>query len=330
MSLRSYPAAGSRFSTTDRDRIRFQRRANLYLLARFVLAIAMPLEKSSPCKVNLLLNILGRRPDGFHELETVMQPINLCDRLTLERRGGAVELTCSDASLPADARNLVHRAATAFLAAAKISEGVRIHLEKKIPLAAGLGGGSGNAATTLLALNELFSRPLPAAKLQELAAALGSDVPFFLQDRPARATGRGETIQPLEPFPALRGRAFLLIHPGFGIATPWAYQHLARFPEALNGQPGRAQKLISRLQGDDWRAAGAEFYNALEAPALEKYPVLALFQEFLRAHGALATLMSGSGSTTFAVIENVAAGEALLEKFREKFGSNGWAAVVPV
>jgi len=131
---------------------------------------ARPLEKNSPGKVNLLLNILGKRPDGFHELETVMQPVNLCDRLTFERRGGAVELSCSAAALPVDSRNLVHRAATGFLQTAKISDGVRIHLEKKIPLAAGLGGGSGNAATTLLALNELFGQPLSAAKLGELAA----------------------------------------------------------------------------------------------------------------------------------------------------------------
>ena len=231
----------------------------------------MPLEKNSPCKVNLLLNILGKRPDGFHELETVMQPVNLCDRLTFERRGGAVELSCSDAALPVDSRNLVHRAATGFLQAAKISDGVRIHLEKKIPLAAGLGGGSGNAATTLLALNELFGQPLSAAKLGELAASLGSDVPFFLQNKPVLATGRGEKIQPLDFFHALRGKAFLLIHPGFGISTPWAYQNLARFPEALNGRPGRAQKLISKLQTGDWRVASAEFYNSLEAPRWKNF-----------------------------------------------------------
>ena len=289
----------------------------------------MRLEKKSPCKVNLLLNILGKRADGFHELETIMQPVNLCDRLTFER-GAGVALSCNDATLPVDARNLIHRAATAFLQAAKISDGVRIHLEKRFPLAAGLGGGSGNAATALLALNELFGHPLPAAKLDELAAALGSDVPFFLQTRPAFATGRGEKIQPLDFFPALKGKAFLLIHPGFGIATPWAYQNLARFPEASNGRPGRAQKLVTRLQTGDWRSAVGEFYNSLEAPALEKFPVLALFQEFLRANGALAALMSGSGSTTFAIVENVDAGESLMEKFKTKFGANAWTAVVPV
>src|SRR6185503_17750163 len=173
----------------------------------------MALEKNSPCKVNLLLNILGRRADGFHELETVMHPVNVCDRLSFERGGRGVALTCSDASLPTDSGNLVHRAATAFLEAAQINDGVRVYLEKRIPVAAGLGGGSGNAATTLLGLNELFGSPLSAGQLQELAARLGSDVPFFLQDQPALATGRGERIQPLAPFPALSEAAFLLIHP---------------------------------------------------------------------------------------------------------------------
>jgi 4-diphosphocytidyl-2-C-methyl-D-erythritol kinase len=290
----------------------------------------MRLEKESPCKVNLLLNILGRRADGFHELETVMQPVNLFDHIQVERGGSSIRLTCDEPTLPTDSKNLVHRAATAFLSAANISGGVSIRLEKKIPLAAGLGGGSGNAATTLIALNELFERPLSGGRLIELAAALGSDIPFFLQDKPALATGRGEKIQPLEPFPALRGRALLLIHPGFGISTPWAYQNLARFPQALNGQAGRAQQLIASLQTGDLNAAAAELYNSLEAPAFDKFPVLALYQEFLRENGALAALMSGSGSTTFAICENVPAAGALAEKFKSAFGPNGWTAVVEV
>jgi 4-diphosphocytidyl-2-C-methyl-D-erythritol kinase len=290
----------------------------------------MPLEKQSPCKVNLLLNILGKRPDGFHELETVMQPVTLFDEIRFERGGNGIQLTCDEPALPVDSKNLIFRAADAFLRAAKISGGARIRLEKKIPLAAGLGGGSGNAATTLLALNELFDQPLSAATLNELAASLGSDVPFFLQNRPALATGRGEKIQPLDLFPALRGKALLLIHPGFGISTVWAYQGLARFPAALNGRRGRAEKLVSLLQAGDLRAGGGEFYNALEAPAFEKYPVLALFQEFLRANGALAALMSGSGSTTFAIAENRTAAESLVEKLKSKFGQNCWTAVVPI
>ena len=288
------------------------------------------MQKQSPCKVNLLLNILGKRPDGFHELETVMQPVNFCDALTFARGGSGVQLSCSDATLPVDSRNLVFRAAANFLAAANISDGIKIHLEKKIPLAAGLGGGSGNAATTLLALNELFGQPLALAKLDELAAALGSDIPFFLYGKPALAVGRGEKVQSLENFPALAGKAIFLIHPGFGISTPWAYQNLAHFPAALNGQKSRAQKLISLLQAADLKTAAREFYNSLEAPALDKFPVLSLYQEFLREHGALAALMSGSGSTTFAIAENLVAAESLAEKFKSKFGQNCWTATVKI
>jgi 4-diphosphocytidyl-2-C-methyl-D-erythritol kinase len=290
----------------------------------------MTLDKESPCKINLLLNILGRRPDGFHELETVMHPVGVIDRLSFARQPAGIQLTCNERSLPTDARNLVHRAAAMFLQQAGIRDGVRIHLEKRIPVAAGLGGGSGNAATTLSALNELFGAPLSPAQLHELAASLGSDIPFFLQARPVVATGRGETLQPLDWFPGLRGAAVLLIHPGFGISTAWAYQQLARFPSALNGRPGRAHQLISRLQTADLGAAGAEFYNSLEAPALEKYPLLALFQEFLRHTGAPATLMSGSGSTTFALAQGRAEAEALAEKFKTRFGATYWLAVVPL
>jgi 4-diphosphocytidyl-2-C-methyl-D-erythritol kinase len=286
------------------------------------------LNKKSPCKVNLLLNILGRRSDGFHELETLMHPVDFCDALEFERGGNGVKLTCSDKHLPTDSRNLIFRAARDFLAAAKISDGVRIHLQKNIPMAAGLGGGSGNAATTLLALDEIFGQPLAGDQLVEMAAALGSDVPFFLQPKPALAAGRGEKVQPLENFPALQDRAFLLIHPGFGISTPWAYQNLARFPEALNGRPGRAQELIAKLQGDDLSVAAGSFYNSLEAPAFEKFPVLKIYQEFLLANGARAALMSGSGSTTFAIADNLSAAEALAEKFKSRFGPNGWMAVV--
>jgi 4-diphosphocytidyl-2-C-methyl-D-erythritol kinase len=280
----------------------------------------MTLEKPSPCKVNLVLNILGKRSDGFHELETVMHPVNLCDRLSLSRAKEGVELTCDNPELPCDSRNLVHKAATAFLAKSAIPEGVRIHLEKKIPMAAGLGGGSGNAAVTLLGLNELFGSPLNSTQLSGIAASLGSDIPFFLQTDPALATGRGEKIQSLGSFEVLRGKAFLLIHPGFGIATAWAYQQLAKYPDALNGKLGRAERLIKAFRARDMAGGCGEFYNSLEAPALYKYPLLELIQEFLREQGALGALMSGSGSTTFGLVSNLSTAQELERKVQARFG----------
>ena len=288
------------------------------------------LEKASGCKVNLLLNILGKRADGYHELETLMHPVALYDRLTFERAGAGLQLTCSDPRLPVNSKNLVAQAAALFLKEAGIgaAEGIRIHLQKNVPVAAGLGGGSANAAVSLLALNELFGGPLPLARLTDLAAALGADVPFFLQTAPALATGRGEMIEPVRTFPALAGFYFVLAQPGFGVSTPWAYQALAQFPEAVRGTPGRARRLIGLLQ-TSLEAAAPEFYNALEGPVLRKYPLLELFQEFFRAHGAPVALMSGSGSATFALVQAREAAETMLEKFKARFGAEIWTAAVP-
>lgn len=288
------------------------------------------LEITSPCKLNLLLNILGRRPDGFHELETIMQPVALHDHLAFATAARGIALTCSRADLPAGPENLVWRAAELFLKTAGIPDGIKIHLEKHIPLAAGLGGGSGNGALTLRGLNELFGRPLTEETLYGLAAQLGSDLPFFLQDRPALATGRGEMIQPLSEFAALTGAYAFLVHPGFGVSTAWAYKNLANYPAALNGQSGRAQALVQALQTRDLRAAGAGFYNSLEAPVLPKYPLLQLFQDALREFGADAAMMSGSGSTTFAVMASQARAEQVREEFAARFGGVYWTALLPL
>jgi 4-diphosphocytidyl-2-C-methyl-D-erythritol kinase len=289
----------------------------------------MQVELKSPCKVNLILNILGKRPDGFHELETVMHPVKIFDVLTFERTSSGIDLTCDNSVLPTDSRNLVHRAATAFLQEAGYKEGIRIHLQKSIPMEAGLGGGSGNAATALLGLNQIFGSPLGHEILQRLAATLGSDVPFFLQSAPAIATGRGEQVRSLPAFRALEGYYFVLIHPGFGVSTPWAYKNLARFPSALNGERGRAERLVQALH-QSVKAARPDFYNSLEAPVLEKFPLLAIFQEFLLENGAAMALMSGSGSTTFALIEGKKNSEALQEKIHAKFGQSIWIGVVEV
>lgn len=288
----------------------------------------MRLEKQSHCKVNLLLNILGKRLDGFHELETVMLPVWVYDHLEFaEAPGGAIELTCNHPELPTDSKNLVYRAAELFRKTSGVQSGIRIHLEKKLPLAAGLGGGSANAAVTLLALNELFQAGVAAETLAELAAGLGSDVPFFLQSAPALATGRGENIRPLAKFPCLQGAYIFLAHPGFGIPTAWAYRQLAQFPDMLKGIEGRAARLITLLETADIPAVGKGLFNSLEAPALSKYPLLTLFQQFFRESGSPATLMSGSGSTTFAIFPNETSAMTAREKFEEAFGTKCWISI---
>lgn len=290
----------------------------------------MPLVRQSPGKINLLLNILGRRPDGYHDLETLFFPVPVHDQLTFESTGpgSGLQLTCSHPGLPIDESNLVYRAARRFLDAAATDAGFRIHLEKRLPLAAGLGGGSANAAHTLLALNELLGQPLVQSQLDALAAGLGSDVNFFLQERPALATGRGEQVEPVGPFPCLSGAGLWLYHPGFGISTAWAYRELAHHPGALAGRPGRARELVDLLRAGDRPAVGQALYNSLEAPALRKFPVLALYQEFLRAQGAFGALMSGSGSTTFALFPDEGTAQAAVGPFEARFGTAGWMRVV--
>jgi len=289
----------------------------------------MQVELKSPCKVNLILNILGKRADGFHELETVMHPVAIHDVVSIERAATGIELTCDQPDLPTDSRNLAHRAATAFFNQTGIRDGARIHLAKRIPMEAGLGGGSGNAATTLLGLNEIFGQPLESAALQEVAATLGSDVPFFLQSAPAIAFGRGEKVRSLSAFECLKRCYFLLIHPCSGVSTPWAYKNLVRFPSALQGERGRAQRLVESL-GISLGAARADFYNSLDAPVLEKFPLLAIFQDFLRESGAEVALMSGSGSTTFGIFSDRDKAERVKENFKTKFGDRIWLAAVEV
>jgi 4-diphosphocytidyl-2-C-methyl-D-erythritol kinase len=282
----------------------------------------MSLVLKSPCKINLLLNVLGQRKDGFHDIESIMQPLSLHDVLQIESAGKCIELTCSDPRLSVGGDNLVHRAASEFLKLTD-SGGVRIHLQKNLPLAAGIGAGSSNAATTLLGLNELFNHPLNSREIHALAACLGSDVPFFLQGGPALVMGRGDRVEILKPFGVLEGCGMLLVHPGFGVSTPWAYQRLTDISEPF-GTRGLAKRMIeSMIEG---KLGG--LCNSLERVVFPKYAVLPIIKEFFTVKGALVTLMSGSGSTIFAITENRASAESLRMEYHDQFGQAGWSATV--
>lgn len=277
----------------------------------------MSLVVKSPCKVNLLLNVPRRRDDGFHEIESIMLPVPLHDELRFEKVTEGIELTCSNPRLSVGEENLVQRAAQVFFKTTG-GGGARIHLQKNLPLAAGIGAGSSNAAWTLRGLNSLFDEALPPNTLQTLAAQLGSDVPFFLQDNPALATGRGEIIAPIDRIPSLAGRGLLMAWPGFGISTPWAYQAYA-----ASGVYHASENAESILAGN-W----SSLFNSLETPVFRKYTVLPVIKEFFLANQALGALMSGSGSTMFAITEDRPAAEALRAKYHEQFGQAGWSATV--
>lgn len=283
------------------------------------------IQKLSPCKINLLLNILGKREDGFHELETILLPVPIHDELTFEwTDGNGLELSIEGASLSTGQDNLIVKAANAFFTKTENHRNISIHLKKRIPMEAGLGGGSANAAVTLSALNEISNDPLSFGQLSKIAATLGSDVPFFLQNQPALGEGRGEQIISLPPLQALKGKALFLVKPGFGISTAWAYKGLQRFPRLLQGQPGRGKELAKALENEDINQAAPLFFNSLEGPVLEKYPLLQLFQTKLRDLGAEVTLMSGSGSTTFAIFPSINDAHKAIEVFKMDFGDTHW------
>ena len=179
--------------------------------------------KASPAKVNLYLRVLRRREDGYHDILSLMQRISLCDEMTFTPRAGGIVIRCPDSSLPEDERNIVYRAAAAFFSRIAAPPGVEITIRKKIPIAAGLGGGSSNAATTLMTLNELSGCPLTREELLEMGAKLGADVPFFIFGNTAWASGIGDRFIEAAPLPPLW---FVLINPGFAVSTKWVYQGL--------------------------------------------------------------------------------------------------------
>lgn len=284
----------------------------------------MPVARQSPCKINLLLNVLRKREDGFHELETLMHPAPLFDELEFMETAGGIQIDCNVPELKTDESNLIYRAARSFLEKSGISSGVYVRHQKNIPMAGGLAGGSANAAHTLRGLNELFDSPLSDEQLHEIAASHGSDINFFLQDEPAMATGRGEEIRPCGRFSSLSGCGLLLVNPRFGVSTPGAFRRLADYPESITGDDSRGARLIESLRNEDLSTAAKQFYNSLEAPVFPKYPLLRIYREFLEDNGAIAAMMSGSGSTTFALTSSPAAAEELEARFQRRFGSHAW------
>jgi 4-diphosphocytidyl-2-C-methyl-D-erythritol kinase len=272
----------------------------------------------APAKINLSLRILRQREDGFHEIETLMAPISLEDELTIEpnESGNGLEFSSDDPSLSSGNDNLVVRAARSFFAEINEEPRVQIALQKKIPHGAGLGGGSSDAASTLLGLNQVHGGRVAPARLTNLAAALGSDVPFFLVRSAARCRGRGELVERVEPLPPL---PLLLLKPEFGVPTPWAYSRWNDSRE-LPGIDYAVQKVGELVLEND-----------LERPVFEKYLFLARMKGWLRAQPeVVAALLSGSGSTMFAVLREAAAADELANRARENLDQTLWIRAAQV
>ncbi|MEO5720104.1 MAG: 4-(cytidine 5'-diphospho)-2-C-methyl-D-erythritol kinase [Chthoniobacterales bacterium] len=267
----------------------------------------------APAKINLSFQILGRREDGFHEIETLMAPISLFDGITLMRAGakGEIAFACDDPTLPTGDDNLAVRAARLFMQATGVAGGIAIALQKSIPHGAGLAGGSSDAATVLLGLNRLFETRLPVAEMTGLAAEIGSDVPFFIHESAAVCRGRGELVNPAS---LAHASPLLLLKPSFGVPTPWAY---ARWKDS---------KELAGIAYGPQEFGGHTFRNDLERPVFEKHLFLARMKMWLLEQPEVGVaLMSGSGSTIFAVLRDGADATELATRAKTELDPELWS-----
>ena len=267
------------------------------------------IETTAPAKINLTLRVKGKRVDGFHEIETLIVPIAIEDRIAVEE-ADQWSFSCDDPTVPGDERNLVVRAARLFFAETGVKGSVRVRLMKAIPHGAGLGGGSSDAAAALKILDEFYGTALARERLMRMAADLGSDVPVFVDGRAAWCRGRGEIVEPVDFGARL---PLLLLKPEFGVATPWAYKHWQQSRE------------LESVRYDAQQFAWGRLENALERPVFEKYLLLAAMKEWLRLQPETeGALMSGSGATMFAILRQPGLGTPLAAKAKEMYGPNLW------
>jgi 4-diphosphocytidyl-2-C-methyl-D-erythritol kinase len=281
---------------------------------------------SAPAKINLFLKVTGRRHDGYHFLETRMQKVSLYDEIELRVCAEGIHLRCSDASVPGNRSNIIYRAAELFFQVNRERQGgsgfgVDITLTKRIPVAAGLGGGSSDAATALRGLNELYGCGFSAAELAAIGLQLGADVPFFLADAPAAfAMGIGENLQPVEP---LSGYSVLLVNPGFPVSTRWVYQTFAltekeNASNLKNSQEG-VVKACALSSSAHAVSPAMVLLNDLETVTLSKYPEIRRLKDELLQNGAAGALMSGSGPTVFGLFADQHCAEACHALFKRRF-----------
>ena len=264
----------------------------------------------APAKINLSLKILGRRNDGFHELDTLIAPISLYDELRIDKGRHGIKFSCDDPSVPQGDDNLAFRAAKTFFETTKIEPAISIELKKKIPHGAGLGGGSSDAASVLLALNELFEAKLSREALTEMAEPIGSDVPFFLFQSAALCKGHGEMVSPVK---LKRQFSILLLKPAFAVSTAWAY---SRWQDSRG---------ISGIRYEAQKFAEQAFVNDLERPVFEKFVFLAQSKMWLLSQSEVgAALMSGSGSTMFAVMRANADADSVAKRAKGALDPELW------
>lgn len=278
----------------------------------------------APAKINLFLAITGRRPDGFHELLSVGVPVCFGDELVIqERADSAYSLDCDDPSVPIDDTNLVLRAARLFAETVGENRGAHFQLKKRVPIGAGLGGGSSDGTAALLGLNQQRASPLDDKTLARLAAKLGSDCALFLHQVPCLMRGRGEQITPLPEAAAARllGRRVFIFKPSFGISTAWAYGEMAkRGPVSYVPAPAAEERLSRWI--DSTAPAEELLFNNMEPVAFSKFIALPTLLEQLRQRFGLAVGMSGSGSACYALLAEKMDADPLIGQIQDAWGKD--------
>ncbi|MEN6389806.1 MAG: 4-(cytidine 5'-diphospho)-2-C-methyl-D-erythritol kinase [Syntrophomonas sp.] len=267
---------------------------------------------NAPAKVNLTLDVKYKRPDGYHELETIMHQIDLCDRIIL-KPDREIILESNSAQIPRGKDNLAHRAAAEFLGKYGIKEGVRIFLEKNIPVGAGLAGGSTDAAAVISGLSRLYDLGAGLDDLMPIAASLGSDVPFCLQGGTALATGRGEILEPVYPAHAL---TLVLVKPPFEVSTAQVYGHLDL--TMVKNQPD-ARELLAAWEHNNLDRMALNMINVLENVTIDRFPEISQIKKRLLDLGARAVLMSGSGPSVFGLFVNIGEAEAARDQMKNMY-----------
>ncbi len=266
----------------------------------------------APAKINLCLHVLGRLESGYHQLAMAMQRVDLYDDIQIQLSGlPGIRVVCSGTKLLEGEENIAAQAARLFLEETRIEIGIDIEIHKRIPIAAGLGGGSSDAATVLLGLNEMSGEKLSREKLQVLGGKLGADVPFFVFQQPAWATGIGTRLEALAVLPEV---AYLLVNPGIAVSTAEVYRSL----QLTKGGELANLPRFSVVSREDLRAA---LYNDLELVTLRRFPIIAKIKQMLLDQGALGSLMSGSGATVFGVFADIATASRVGKKLAAE---NGW------
>lgn len=275
----------------------------------------------SPAKVNLYLDVLDKRADGYHNIKSVMQTVGLCDEIIVETSTPtagtqSIEISCTEAALPCDARNLAHRAAVAFFNGCGIYDFTcKIHIKKNIPMAAGLAGGSTDAAAVLDLLNELSGHPLDTDALCSLGATLGADVPFCIRRGTLYTEQIGDVMVPCYPMPSAH---FVIALGGPGVSTPTAYRMLDdRFGSDLGRDFADVKAMTNALHRRDLRGVCAAMYNVFEEVILPVHEQARTAKELLLQYGALGALMSGSGPAVFGVFDDEAAAQSAAHRLRK-------------